>query len=303
MRYAVIDLGTNTFHLLIVEQTNDDRVCQLAKEKSYVKLAEDGIESIGSSAFERAMQAVRRFKQLLDAYDVSAAHTRALGTAALRTADNAHLFMNEMYAETGIRAEVIQGLREAQLIYKGVRQAVPWPGGRALIMDIGGGSTEFIIADGERVFWEKSFPIGVAVLYRQFQQHDPITPNEIQTLEAFLEHRLRDLWAALNEYPCTTLIGASGTFDVIDLFVLDPVQKPELYGRIALTDFEPLCDFLLLSTLDARRQMDKMPPERAEMVVVALILVRFVLQKARIREIYTSVYAMKEGLLAELTGG
>lgn len=300
MRYAVIDLGTNTFHLLIVEKTAGS-VRQLVKEKLYVKLAEDGIENIGPPAYERAMQAVRRFKQLLDKYGVPAAHTRALGTAALRTARNAAAFMDEMYLETGIRAEVIQGLREAQLIYKGVRQAVPWPDGRALIMDIGGGSVEFIIADRERVFWEKSFPLGVAVLYRQFHRHDPISTDEIRTLETFLDKDLRDLWAALTEYSCDTLIGASGTFDVIDLFVLDPAQKPELYGRVALSDFEPLCDFLLQSTLEARQKMDKMPPERAEMVVVALVLVRFVLQKGGIREIYTSTYAMKEGLLAELS--
>jgi exopolyphosphatase / guanosine-5'-triphosphate,3'-diphosphate pyrophosphatase len=290
MRYAVIDLGTNTFHLLIVEQMRDGRVRRLLKEKLYVRLAEDGIERIGPPAFERAMQAVGRFRQLLDAYDVPPARTRALGTAALRTADNAPAFVEEMYAKTGIRAEVIEGFREARLIYKGVRQAVPWPEGCALIMDIGGGSVEFIIADGERVFWEKSFPIGVAVLYRQFQQHDPATPDEIRTLEAYLQV----------QYPCTALIGASGTFDVIDLFLLDPTQKPELYGQIAVSDFEPFCNYLLSSTLEERRTMEKMPPERAEMVVAALVLVRFVLHQGGIRDIYTSVYAMKEGLLEEL---
>ena len=303
MRFAVLDLGTNTFHLLIAEREAVGQWRILWRDKRYVKLAEEGIEHIGDAPFARGLAALQAFKAQLDAHGVAPAAVRAFGTAALRTASNAPAFLSQAFALTGIRPEIIPGDQEATLIYRGVRQAVPFPDHRVLIMDIGGGSVEFIIADRTRVLWQKSFPLGVAVLYRAFHHHDPITSMEMERLEAFLEASLADLWAALGQFPAPTLVGASGTFDVIDLFVLDPATKAKLYGYIELPAFEPLYHRLISSTVAERRMMPKLPEERVEMVVVAMVLIRYVLRRAGIREIYTSAYAMKEGMLAELAGG
>jgi exopolyphosphatase/guanosine-5'-triphosphate,3'-diphosphate pyrophosphatase len=300
MRVAVLDLGTNTFHLLIAGHDGAGGWHMLAKEKRYVKLAESGIERIGELPYARGIQALREFRAVLDAAGVSEGYIRAFGTAALRTAANAPDFLDEAEQILGVRPQSIPGDREATLIHKGVRQAVPLPDERVLIMDIGGGSVEFIIADRAGVYWQKSFPVGVSVLWRDFHRNDPITPAEIEAVELFLENALDDLWQALGQHPCPTLVGASGTFDVIDLFLLDPAQKPELHGHIAVSDFYPLYETLVASTLAERRAMPKLPDERVEMVVVAVVLIRKVLQKAGIGEIYTSAYAMKEGMLAEM---
>jgi len=300
-RVAVIDLGTNTFHLLIAERPDTGGPWQhLLRRKYYVKLAEEGIERIGASAYERAMTAVRAFRQDLDAYQVPPNAVKAFGTAALRTAANAPDLLAQMLQETSIQPETISGQREAELIYKGVRQAVPFPEHRALIMDIGGGSVEFILADRQQVLWQQSFPVGVAVLYRNFQQHDPIPPIEVWRLENYLEGALSDLWEALRRYPVGSLIGASGTFDVIDNLLLDSAVKPPLYGRIPLQAFEPLYHQLIETTLEQRLAMPGIPEERAEMVVVALVLLRHVLRKSQVTDIYTSVYALKEGMLEEV---
>ena len=272
----------------------------LAKQKIYVKLAEEGIQRIGNAAFERGLDALRRFRTEMDAAGLAPDRVRAFGTAALRTAENAPEFLDLAEAIIGIRPESIPGDREAGLIHKGVCQAVPFPDNRVLIMDIGGGSVEFIIADRKQVYWQKSFPVGVAVLWRAWHKHDPILPEEIVQVETFLETALADLWQALVQYPCPTLVGASGTFDVIDLFLLDPAAKPDLYGYIPVPDFYPLYEQLIQSTLAERRAMPRLPDERIEMVVVAVVLIRKVLQSAGIREIYTSAYAMKEGMLAEI---
>ncbi|MBK7939196.1 MAG: exopolyphosphatase [Lewinellaceae bacterium] len=298
-RVAVLDLGTNTFHLLVAEPAPGGDWITVVKHKIYVKLAEEGIQRIGDAAFERGLEALRVFKKELDLAAVPASRIKAFGTAALRTADNAPDFLQRATEIIGARPESIPGDREAELIHKGVRKAVPFPENRVLIMDIGGGSVEFIIADRERVFWQQSFPVGAAVLWRSFHQNDPITPEEVQQVENHLDTNLEPLWQALSRYPCPTLVGASGTFDVIDLFLLDPATKPALYGYIPASGFYPLYETLLRSTLAERRAMPKLPDERIEMVVVALVLIRFVLQKAGIREIYTSVYALKEGMLEE----
>lgn len=302
MRVAVLDLGTNTFHILIAEQNGPGGWHYLAKNKIYVKLAESGIHRISDAAFERGLNALRVFKTELDSIGVPAGNIRAFGTAALRTAENAPEFIEKAFGIIGIRPESIPGEREAELIHKGVSQAVPFPDNRVLIMDIGGGSVEFIIADREQVFWQKSFPVGVAVLWRAFHHHDPITPEEIEQVGQYLESALADLWQALERFPCPTLVGASGTFDVIDLFLLDPAKKPALYGYIPVPQFYPLYEKLVESTLAERRALPLLPDERVEMVVVAIVLIRKVLEKAGIREIYTSAYAMKEGMLAEMLG-
>lgn len=297
-RLAVIDLGTNTFHLLIAEPRPDGRGwTTLVRERIFVKLAEEGIERIGTAAFERGLAAMDVFSRHLAGAGIGPGGVRAYGTAALRTAANAPDFLRQAYARTGIRARAIDGAQEALLIYHGVRQAVPFPENPVLIMDIGGGSVEFILADHERLIWRKSFPVGVAVLLQQFHKSDPIAPQEIERTRQFLDDALADLWAVLQQQAAPTLVGAAGAFDIIDHLLLDPATKPALYGWIPAGAFNPLYDRIIRSTLAEREQMPHLLPERREMIVMGMILIRQVLERGAMREIYTSEYSMKEGML------
>lgn len=302
MRCAVIDLGTNTFHLLISEQTVPGGAwTDVYRERIYVKLAEEGIEQISAEAFRRAVKAIVGFGEQLEAAEVPLNRIRAIGTAALRTAQNAPHLVDTIYAQTGIRVEIISGDREAELIYKGVRQAVPFPENLpGLIMDIGGGSVEFILVEQDRVVWAQSFPIGVAILRKNFPHSEPIAASEIQQIEEFLETALSDLWQAMSGQVVPALIGASGTFDVIDLFLMDPDEKHPLFGYIRIEQFEPLYEKFIQSNMEERYAMEGLPPERVEMIIVAIILIRKVLHRIGISEIYTSTYALKEGILDEL---
>jgi len=299
MKHAVIDLGTNTFHLLIAERDAAGAWQPLVRERIFVKLAEEGIERIGLPAFARGLEAVKLFRSQLERAGVAPASVRAYGTAALRTAVNAPDFLRAVLEQTGIRAEAIDGLREARLIYQGVRQAVPFPDNRVLIMDIGGGSVEMVLADRTQVYWQHSFPVGVAVLFHRFQKNDPIAPAEVDAVEHFLHAAMAGLWSSLQRYPAPTLIGAAGAFDIIDNLLLDPATKPPLYGWIPVSDFEPLYERVISSSLAEREQWQHLVPERREMIVVGMILIRTILQAGGMKEIYTSVYSMKEGMLAE----
>lgn len=299
-KHAVIDLGTNTFHLLIAEHSPAGGWTQVLRERIFVKLAEEGIERIGETAFARGLAALELFRKHLDQHGVPLESVPAFGTAALRTARNAPEFLREVYARTGIRAEAIDGQREALLIYKGVRQAVPFPDNRVLVMDIGGGSVEMVLADRQQVYWQHSFPVGVAVLFRHFHKSDPIAAEEIAAVEDFLDSTMADLWDVLRQYPAPTLVGAAGAFDIIDHLLLDLSTKPPLYGWIPVAHFEPLYHGIIHSTLAEREQWQDLIPERREMIVVGMILIRHILRRGNMREIFTSVYAMKEGMLAEL---
>jgi len=297
-RYGIIDLGTNTFHLLIAEAASDGALKILFRKREFVKLAEEGIQMIGEAPFQRGLETMNRFREWLAQYGVKDA--RAIGTAALRTAGNGEEFIRRVAAETGIQVELIDGDREAALIHRGVAQAVPFDRERKLIMDIGGGSVEFIIADVERVYWAESFPLGVAVLYRDFHREEPIAPTSIERLQAFLTEQLLPLQNALEKLPCRQLVGASGTFDVLENILGEQAEGSPRYTPIPVAKLPPLHRKIIHSRREERHRMEGVPAVRADMIVVAMILIEHIIRMAHIREIIVSNFALKEGVLYEM---
>lgn len=295
---AVIDLGTNTFHLLIAAVDAHSVIGVVYRERIYVRLADDGIESIGPAPFARGIQALKHFRNKLEEYNVPS--VSAIGTAALRTATNGEVFVRTAEKEAGIVIELIPGDREAELITTGVLAALPTLTDRILIMDIGGGSTEYIIASGKGVHWRQSFPIGVAILHRSFHHTDPISEHEIRQLEGFLMEQLRPLRNALADYPTTHLVGSAGTFDVMaDILSTAEQNDRQHYHELDMSGLEALHFQLISATLAERLAMPGLPNERADLIVVATLLLRHTIELAQISRITVSEYAMKEGILLE----
>lgn len=296
-RLAVIDLGTNTFHLLIVE-AEGQKFKVLYRERRFIKLAEEGIEKIGTAPFQLAISTMEHYHAVLKQFQVE--QIKAFGTAALRTASNGKMLMELIEVKTGIKVQLISGAREAALIHKGVAQAFAIGEENVLIMDIGGGSVEFIIANQQEVIWAKSFPIGVAVLFHQFHKSDPISADEIDALKTYLKQMLMPLDTALatNE-AIQYLIGASGTFDVLENNL--PLQtKEQTHTKVAVDAIYAYNAEIIATTLAERLAITTIPTARAELLVVALILVEVVLEKITAQSVVISKYAMKEGMLTEM---
>ena len=292
---AVIDLGTNTFHLLIAG-VSGNQIEERYRERIFVKLASEGIETIGAAPFARGIAALKHFKKVMEEYGVR--EVTAIGTAALRTASNGPDFVRQAELETGIAVRLIPGDTEAEYITRGVLAALPDLDDTVLIMDIGGGSTEYIIASAEGVYWRQSFSLGVAVLQRAFHRGDPITEAEIATLEGFLSDELRPLAEALRKHPATHLVGAAGTFDVMAVVLPQSTAPTSPHAhRLLLDGLEELHERLIVSTLEERLAMENLPAERADLIVVAMLLIRYTMRLAGIRTITVSDYAMKEGIL------
>ena len=296
-RYAVIDLGTNTFHLLIIEKLSNGNLEEIFRERVFVKLASEGIQNIGAEPFKRGLETMLRFHSLIQKYQVSS--IKAIGTAALRTANNGIDFVQRVLLTTGIQIELIDGTEEARLIYQGVKKAFPFDENNDLIMDIGGGSVEFIIANQAGIKWSQSFPIGVAVLFKAFHKNDPITTSEIQQINQMLHSTLRPLFEAIQSHPVDQLIGASGTFDVLELF-LSEKPNPTLHTKISIDEYRPFSKKLIHTTIAERLAFQGLPDSRADLIVVALVLIDFIIKTANINQIITSAYAMKEGVLTEM---
>lgn len=298
MRRAVIDLGTNTFHLLIADVGADGKLTEVYRERIFVKLAEEGIATIGSVPFNRGIAALKHYRKRLDKYDV--ADLNAIGTAALRTASNGPEFVSTSLREANIVIQLISGDEEAKLITTGVLRAIPTPKDRILIMDIGGGSTEYIIADNAGVYWRQSFPIGVSVLFNKFHHCDPISADEISRLEDRLTEQLVPMAEALKQHPAHHLVGAAGTFDVLAEALRDSAAPNHPTSHeLSLGGFPDLYQTITSATLAERVALPGVPPERADMIVVAMVLLRFTFRLAEIDRITVSDYAMKEGVLVQ----
>lgn len=299
--YAVIDLGTNTFHMLIAEQDTATQpgIRELFRDRQFVKLAEDGIETIGEAPYQRGLSAIRGFRKVLDEHQIPPAQVRAFGTAAMRTASNGAAFIQEVKSETGIDIHLITGAREALLIQKGVSLLIPPKETPHLIMDIGGGSVEFILANADQVIWYESFPIGVAVLHKQFYAPDPISATQLESLKCHIRQTLQPLSEQLSGSKIEKLIGASGTFDVLEKLFASEILK-EGAASFQVAAFHPFYEKMLPTTIAERRAYPGMPENRADMMLVALVLIHEVLKMASFSEIMVSSYAMKEGMLYEL---
>ena len=298
MKTALLDLGTNTFHLLIVAHDLHGGFKEELRIREFVKLAADGIEEISESSRLRGLAAIADFKTAIDLHKVT--DVKAVGTAALRTAKNGMQFLEEIYQKTGISVDIIDGKKEAELIYRGVRRI--WHPGDlpALIMDIGGGSVEFIIADHSKILWSKSWPIGVAVLRKAFHHKDPMSSEERETLKAFLKETLGELRDELQRWRPNTLIGAAGTFDVLaDYASMEENDAPyqALRPREVLSFIEEICQM----TLAQRISDGRIPDSRVDMIVVAVCLVQTVVELHPFSVLKVSRYALKEGLLDDLS--
>lgn len=305
-RVAVIDLGTNTFHLLIADITDTGKIMPLHEEKRPAKIGKGGISQgiITDEAVARGLNILKEYRQIVAGFGLPEDTILATGTSAIRNARNGQDFVQQIERETGIKVEIISGDREAELIYHGVRGAVNLDAQPVLIVDIGGGSVEFIIGNDEKIFWKQSFEIGGQRLMDKFMHSDPISPASVQRLYDFLNETLLPLTNAIHQYQPQALIGSSGTFDtLIEIHALQTQSNFQLADstsyELPIPVFQAIFQDLLSKNHAERLAIPGMIPLRVDMIVVACCLVNFVLQHYQITQLKTSTYALKEGLLLQ----
>ena len=301
---AILDFGTNTFNLLIAERKNRGFTILLSN-KQPVKLGGGGIHLnlITPDAFERGFVAIHNHMETIRNYEVD--EIRAFATSAIRNAANGEEFTEEVYRRFGFRTRIIPGNREAELIYKGVRQAVSFGEHNDMILDIGGGSIEFIICNKHGIVWKQSFELGMARLLERYSLSDPITSEEVRALEDYFRQELGPLMEVVKKERPQKLIGASGSFDTFQSMIKHRkgLEPDHLFGReISQKDYYKLHKDLVRSTREERLAMPGMEPVRVEMIVAATIFVSFVIRNCHIRHLHHSEFALKEGVISELVG-
>lgn len=300
---AVVDLGTNTFHILIFDK---ERV--LFRQSIASKMGMGGINrgEITPGGIERSLNVLKIFREKLDTYRVPHDRVFAFGTSALRSAGNKDEVLACIREETGISVKVIDGAEEASLIYAGVKQAVTMKE-VSMIVDIGGGSVEFIICDPEKVLWMQSFEIGGQRLLERFMKKDPIPLSETAKMEQYFREALLPLTNAVHQYRPAVMVGSSGSFDTLnDMYycrTTGGLPPEDVAGfEYPVTEFGRAYEELVFSTRDQRIQIAGMKELRVDMIVVAMVLIKFLLQAFDIRQIKISNYALKEGAMKQVLG-
>jgi exopolyphosphatase/guanosine-5'-triphosphate,3'-diphosphate pyrophosphatase len=265
---AVIDIGTNTLLLLVVDE-NLNRIVDLCR---FGRLGK-GLDANGNldpEAIARSLEICREYRAVMDVHDVGA--PSIIATQALREAKNAVAFVKPAEEILRAKIEVIAGTREAELAFLSVAQTFPELAGTPyVVVDVGGGSTEFIVTDGKRVVSAVSVPIGAVRLTERHLKHDPPTADEIAALEADIDRHL----APLELPPGVPLIGTAGTATTMGAAQLaltkyDPDAVTGL--RLAPGIVEEMRARLLAATVAVRKGMPGIEVQRADVIAAGVAI-------------------------------
>jgi exopolyphosphatase/guanosine-5'-triphosphate,3'-diphosphate pyrophosphatase len=297
-KIAIIDLGTNTCNLLIAEY-QDKSYQILYQGKEVVKLGKDGIDKnrLTEDGLERAILAIRKHQERINKFNVS--EIVIIATSAIREATNKEWFQQQIKVNTGLDLQIISGEKEAQLIFDGVKLAFSEIADQTLILDIGGGSNEFILTQNNKPIWKQSFPLGMARIIEQIPPSDPITPKEIQQINDWFNSRLEPLWEQMKNIQIPLLIGCSGAFDTLADLIdqTDPGTKTRIKQEIEMDDFNRVYETLIKSTTAERIGMKGMESIRIEMIVPSVLFIKLVIDRLKIKKICQTDFALREGIL------
>jgi len=297
--YAVLDLGSNSFHLVIAEKRND-KICILKTRNSKVQLAESLSQTgkISKEARERALEAFRIFREELSSYPIE--HFCVVGTNTLREARNAARFMEEANA-LGFPINVISGLQEAFYIYQGAQAFLPAGGKQRLIFDIGGGSTEFAIGSGIQPLVMDSLPIG-CVTYRgdaSEQRDEKITRKTLARLRRCVHEVLdQKLNPEFYELDWEEIYASSGTAKMLSNILRENKLTDGTITQRALLDLENIV--IELGSSFELSQLDGLKSNRRNVFVSGLAIMQSIMDHLGLDHVDYSDFALREGVLLGL---
>jgi exopolyphosphatase/guanosine-5'-triphosphate,3'-diphosphate pyrophosphatase len=290
MRYAAIDLGTNTFDLLIVDYTNDAwELC--FQDKQWVRLGLDFYPDkvLTERAMQDAIDCLQRFKTVCLNYGVT--QPKLIGTSALRDASNNAEFIARVRHVLEWEVEVISGAEEATIVFKGTTSLSTCPN-QGLIMDIGGGSTELIHFTAQHITQALSLDIGVSRLLAQTDSNHALNANEIERIFAQFDQTL-----SVEFDKSVHLIGSSGPFETFYQLMCNRRLPKWSCLPLPMESFQALLDALITSSLDDRMILEHVPPFRKKYLHLAALQVKWVINTFNIKQVYASSVGLNEGII------
>jgi exopolyphosphatase/guanosine-5'-triphosphate,3'-diphosphate pyrophosphatase len=301
-RIAALDVGTNSFHLVVARDTpNGFEV--LTREKRNVRLGEGGgeMKTLSEEAMDRGIDALHHMKKVADAHK---ANIVAVATSAVREAANSHEFVARAQNETGITIEVISGVEEARLIHAGVTQALPISDATALLIDIGGGSTEVTVSDHEIETFVRSFKIGAVRLTNRFFSGGAIHPAAPTACRAYIrsliEPSVREISANAHDIAVVT----SGTAETLAkmCWLAERGELPRVMNgaTFSATELRIITEQLIAApNPQARLKVGGLDGNRADIIVAGALILDTLAEAFDITTLTYCDYALREGVLLE----
>jgi len=303
LRYAAIDIGSNSVRLQVAEVTPDGKIQVRAAERQVTRLGESVFRSgrISPEAMEFLCGVLAQFAQTYRKLD--AVGMRAVATAAVRDASNQHEFIERASQAIGTRVEVISGQEEARLIHLGVQSVWPHPRQNLLIIDIGGGSAEIIHSESGRIRQAFSKPLGAVRLTGVFLKNDPPTPRELHRLNDYIEERIVSAVQRIGKQRWDRAIATSATAAAV-VCAIHRVPRPDRDEgdrlRASTAQIRKLYEKLVLKDVGDRRKITGIGPRRAEIIIPGAAVLLRILQDFQLPSVYYSMAGVRDGIIADL---
>ena len=306
MRIAAVDLGSNSFHLIIADVHPDGSFTPVSGEKEMLRLG-DVVSREGMITLEAADAAVatmRRFRLLAEA--AGATEILACATSALRSASNGDEVLDRIEREAGITADVIDGLEEARLIFTAIRAAVTIDPSPAVCFDLGGGSLEIMVGDVGGLAWAASERLGVARLSAEFVRSDPISEADRRRLRQHILSVLGPRAIDAGEFEPKMAIGSSGTIEDLGHMIAArrDAKMPRTFHHLSFTrdELDELRDALVDCTSAQRRKLDGLDAKRIDLIVAGAELMSIAMELFDVAEMTVSEWALREGMVLDAVG-
>jgi len=303
VRIAALDLGSNSFHLLVADVHADGTIAPIVRDKEMLRLGEVVAKHghIPPAEMDRAVATVRRFRLLAESAGANELH--ACATSATRIAANGDELVDRIEDEAGVHVKVISGLDEAHLIFTAIRSSVVLDPPPALAIDIGGGSVEFMLGDSTGLLWAESLRIGVGMLTNHFVHTDPLSKTERRRMRDHIVHELEPVIEATTRYSPGIAIGSSGTIEALARLALttadEPVPTSVNQMRVDREALRSVHRTLLQSDADQRRKIPGMDPKRIDLIVAGSVLLNTVMDALGLDSIVISEWALREGIVLD----
>lgn len=303
-RIAAIDIGTNSFHLVIIELQPDGKFKLLDKQREVMRLgisSGDNLNKISANETKKAIEILKTYKKLAEHYG---AFIRAVATSAVREAYNKDKFISAVKEKVGIDIEVVDGRTEAKMIFYGMSQALDIKNKKVLCIDIGGGSSEFIYADNNIPIVTESVKIGAVRLSKKFFPDFILNDEAVKACHSYIKAQLSYVVSLIENKQIEQIVGASGTIVAAAVLIQEKFKKPKVKSLNELSFNSEELNIVFEEILNKkypseRKKILGMEEKRADIIPAGLIILKTIFDLFSIKEITISEYALREGIVID----
>lgn len=304
--FAAIDIGTNSFHLIVVKINNDGSFDIIDREKEVMRL---GVSETGDMKYiyphsaYRAIETLKKFKGIAELHN---AQIRTVATSAVREAKNKNEFIEQAYKDAGIEIEVISGAEEARLIYLGALKSLPIFDKKTLCIDIGGGSTEFLVGSKGKIHYANSLKLGAVRMSQMFFENFELNKTKIERCERWIEGEIYPVIDDIKNSAFEICVGSSGTIMSSALISLakktrenktDIILNNFTFTRDEIEDVKQIV--LSHKTTKERKNIEGLDEKRADIMPAGIIILSKIAEALNLKTITVSGYALREGIIVD----